>query len=148
MPQPSTGGPTEYYTRYTTPDMPHNVSSTRPYSQRQRLMKSMAHLQLKWKKRRIWVSPLKMSISECYRNALTAYSDTAWKNASFESNLGPVALSVRKLLRLCWDMSTRKMACWANCIKSHIAIYKIGYKNIGFWAVHSAYNFSFWHVSS
>ena len=26
MPQPSTGGPTEYYTRYTTPDMPHKVS--------------------------------------------------------------------------------------------------------------------------
>ena len=26
MPPPTTGGPTEYYTRYTTPDMPHKVS--------------------------------------------------------------------------------------------------------------------------
>ena len=58
-----------------------------------------------------------MSLSEWYRNALKAYSDTAWKNASFESNLSSVA--VQKLLRLSWDMSKQKITCWANCIKSH-----------------------------
>ena len=79
-------------------------------------------VQLRSKKRRIWVFPLKMSISKWYRNALKAYSDTAWKNASFELNLSSVALSVQKLLRLSWDMSKRKIVCWATFMKSHIMI--------------------------
>ena len=39
---------------------------------------------------------------------MKTYSITAWKDASFESNLSSVAQSVQKLFKFCWDMSKQK----------------------------------------
>ena len=38
---------------------------------------------------------------------------------SYGCKLVSVAQFVQKLLRFCWDMSKRKIACRANCSKSH-----------------------------
>ena len=41
---------------------------------------------------------------------MKTYSITAWKDASFESNLSSVAQSVQKLFKFYWDMSKQKLS--------------------------------------